>query len=198
MLLKAFFSRNSTPARREEEEECDYSVFLLRVWILPHKDRHLANLEVVALPVKDIGDVVDSHLAKGTGGYPSLSVDNSMMATVGPRVKLPTGSFGAPMVPILIDNAEDDFNTMELLTMLRAIWSRTNKPFLVSVEDWYKLTLTAPVACRKIKADARWPDLVPGEEDSAEGQFWLILNRLFPSWQAGIGQIGYFQGAWNV
>ena len=144
-------------------------MFLVRVWILPHEDRHLANLEVVAIPLKDIGEAVDSHLARGTGGYPCMTLDNSTYASVGPRVKGLAGSFGAPQVPILVDATDDDFEPMELLTMLRAIWSRTNKPYLLSVEDWHAVTASTPVACRKLRAEARWPELIPGGDDSAEG-----------------------------
>ena len=57
-------------------EEFGYEEFLMRLWIIPHSDPKLAQLTLVAIPLPDISNAVDSHHAKGGGGYPSLLVDD--------------------------------------------------------------------------------------------------------------------------
>ena len=114
-------------------EEFGYEEFLMRLWIIPHSDPKLAQLTLVAIPLPDINNAVDSYHAKSGGGS---------FATVGPRVSIPGGPFGCPCVPVVIDCSDDptELNTSELITMMRRLWSRMNVPHLVAPQDWATIT----------------------------------------------------------
>ena len=160
-------------------EEYGYEEFLLRLWIIPHSDPKLAQLTLVALPIPDINNAVDSHHAKGGGGYPSLLVDDGTFATVGPRVSIPGGPFGCPCVPVVVDCSEDttELNTAELITMMRSLWSRMNVPHLVAPQDWASTTAESPVEQQRQPAAHRWPALVPGVENDTQGKNpWFCLK----------------------
>ena len=150
-----------------------YGDFLIRLWILPYSDPKLAQLALVAAPLANVNDATDAHFLKGTGGYPSLLVDDSTLATVGPRIVVSEeGSFGLPMVPVFISNSEDTskVNTTELITLARALWSRCNKPHLVFSEKWGEITAKSPVPLKRPRSEHRWPELVSGGADDADGK----------------------------
>ena len=171
VILKYF--RSSTPCKgKKEMEEFGYEEFLLRLWVIPHSDPKLAQLTLVALPIPDVNNAVDSHHVKGGGGYPSLLVDDGTFATVGPRVSIPGGPFGCPCVPVVIDCSEDttEVNTAELITMMRCLWGRMNVPYLVAPQDWATKTAESPVEQQRQPAAHRWPALVPGGEMDPQGR----------------------------
>ena len=149
-----------------------YGEFLVRLWILPYSDPKLAQLALVAVPLPNVNDATDAHFLKGTGGYPSLLVDDSTLASVGPRVVVSEGSFGLPMVPVYIssDEGASGVNTTELITLARALWSRCNKPHLVLPEKWSEVTAKSPVLLKRPRSEHRWPELMSGEADDADGK----------------------------
>ena len=152
--------------------EHGYGEFLVQLWILPFSDPKLAQLSLVAIPLANVNEATDAHFAKGTGGYPSLLVDEATLATVGPRIVVSGGSFGLPMVPVFIASDEDTtgVKTAELITLSRALWSRCNKPHLVSPEKWGDITAKSPVILKRQRSEYRWPELVSGGVDDADGK----------------------------
>ena len=76
------------------------------------------------------------------------------------------------MVPVFIASNEDTtgVKTAELIMMSRALWSRCNKPHLVSPEKWDEVTEKSPVILRRQRSEYRWPELVSGGTDDADGE----------------------------
>ena len=163
--------RSSADIKKKEMQEHGYGEFLVRLWIVPYSDPKLAQLVLVAVPLSNINDATDAHFAKGGGGYPSLLLDEATLATVGPRI-VTGGNFGLPMVPVLIDSSEDtrSVKTGDLITLARALWSRCNKPHLVSLATWEEVTVKSPVILKRQRAEHRWPELVSGGADDADGK----------------------------
>ena len=171
MFIYDFF-RESQDIKKKGMTEHGYGDFLVRLWIQPFSDPKLAQLSLVAIPLANINEATDAHFVKGTGGYPSLLVDDSTIASVGPRVVVQGGNFGLPMVPVFISSSEDlaGVKSVELITMSRALWSRCNRPHLVSPEKWDEITEKSPVTLRRQRSEFRWPELVSGEADDADGK----------------------------
>ena len=170
-LMRNIF-RNSTGIRKKEMQDHGYGEFMVRLWIVPYSDPKLAKLVLVAVPLANTNDATDAHFAKGGGGYPSLLLDDTTIATVGPRIVVPGGNFGLPMVPVLIDSSEDTtgVKTGDLVTLARALWSRCNKPHLVSPTTWEEVTAKSPVILKRQRAEHRWPELMSGGADDADGK----------------------------
>ena len=167
-----------------------YGEFLVRLWILPYSDPKLAQLALV--PLSNINEATHAHFLKGTGGYPSLLVDDSTLASVGPRVVVSEGSFGLPMVPVYIssDEGASGVNTTELITLARALWSRCNKPHLVLPEKWSEVTAKSPVPLKRPRSEHRWPELVSGGVDDADGKLKFNLNLALLKIKGALFQVG--------